>query len=90
MRTQLDIEYRVQKNVIKVPIDAIQPRQDRYLVFVVKDLQGSTGMAMWEYVELGEKNDEEQEIISGVNEGDLVIVEGHMTLAHQSRVKIIK
>jgi hypothetical protein len=41
-------------------------------------------------VEFGEKNDEEQEIKSGVNEGDLVIVEGHMTLAHQSRVKIVK
>ena len=90
MRAELDVEYRVQKNVIKVPIDAIQPRQNRYLVFVVKDVKGSTGMAMWEYVELGEKNDEEQEIISGVLEGDLVIVEGHMTLAHQTRVKIIK
>ncbi|MCK5056056.1 MAG: efflux RND transporter periplasmic adaptor subunit [Candidatus Aminicenantes bacterium] len=90
MRAELDIEYRVQKNVIKVPLDAIQPRQNRYLVFIVKDLQGTTGTAMWEYVELGEKNDEEQEIISGVREGDLVIIEGHMTLAHQSRVKIIK
>lgn len=90
MRAALDIEYKVQKNVIKVPIAAIQPRQNRYLVFVVKDVEGTTGTAMWEYVELGEKNDEEQEIKSGVNEGDLVIVEGHMTLAHQARVKIIK
>lgn len=90
MRAELDIEYKVQQNVIKVPIVAIQPRQNRYLVFVVKDIEGTTGTAMWEYVELGEKNDEEQEIKSGVNEGDIVIVEGHMTLAHQSRVKIIK
>lgn len=90
MRAELDIEYRIQEDVIKVPIEAIIPRQNRYLVFVVKDIEGTTGTAMWEYVELGEKNDEEQEIKSGVQEGDLVIVEGHMTLAHQSRVKIIQ
>lgn len=90
MRAELDIEYRVQKDVIKVPIDAIVPRQGRYLVFVLKDIEGTTATAMWEYVELGEKNDEEQEIKSGVNEGDIVVVEGHMTLAHQSRVKILQ
>jgi multidrug efflux pump subunit AcrA (membrane-fusion protein) len=47
MRAELDIEYRVRKNVIKVPIAAIQPRQNRYLVFVVKDIQGTTGTALW-------------------------------------------
>jgi len=35
-------------------------------------------------------NDEEIHIKSGLNEGELVVVEGQMTLAHQSRVKIVK
>ncbi|MCK4764399.1 MAG: efflux RND transporter periplasmic adaptor subunit [Candidatus Aminicenantes bacterium] len=90
MRAELDIEYRVRENVIKVPIDAIVPRQGRYLVFVLKEIKGTTATAMWEYVELGAKNDEEQEIKSGISAGDIVVVEGQMTLAHQSRVKILK
>ncbi len=90
MNAELDIEYEVRENVIKVPIDAIIPRQGRYLVFVVEDIKGTSGTAMWHYVELGDKNDEEQEIKSGIEAGDLVVVEGQMTLAHQSKVKIIE
>ncbi|MCK5222366.1 MAG: hypothetical protein KAR14_12350, partial [Candidatus Aminicenantes bacterium] len=63
-------------------------RQERPLIFVIN---GKT--VNWVYVDLGPKNDEEQIINnfqSEVNPGDLVVIEGHSTLAHQSRVKIIK
>jgi RND family efflux transporter MFP subunit len=91
MHAEIDIEHEVLENVMKVPQSAVIPRQGRYLVFVVRDLKGTTGTAYWEYVEIGNQNDEEIEIKSGaIKEGDLVLVDGHYTLAHQSRVKILK
>jgi len=88
MHANIDVEYKIFENVIKVPRDAVITRQDRYLVFTIKDIQGRTGTANWVYVDVGHQNDEEIEIKSGLQEGDLVVVEGHMTLAHQSKVKI--
>ncbi|MCP4219882.1 MAG: efflux RND transporter periplasmic adaptor subunit [bacterium] len=85
MHAELDIEYQIHKNVIKVPRMAVLVRQERPLVFKIKDK-----IAIWEYVEVGPKNDEEQIIISGVSEGDKIVVDGHLTLAHQSKVKIVK
>lgn len=84
MHAEMDIEYKVFDDVVKVPRKAVLVRQ-RPLVFVVED-----NTAIWKYVELGNHNDEEVHIKSGLNEGELVVVEGQMTLAHQSRVKIVK
>ncbi len=88
MHAEIDVEYKVFKDVVKVPVKSIIIRQDRPLIFVVN---GKT--VNWVYVELGPKNDEEQIIKkfqSEVSPGDLVVIEGHSTLAHQSRIKIIK
>jgi len=90
MHAEIDVEYKIFKDVIKVPRNAVVYRQERYLVFVVRDIEGSTGTAYWEYVTIGNQNDEEYEILSGVQEGDLVLIEGNQTLAHQSRVKIVQ
>jgi multidrug efflux pump subunit AcrA (membrane-fusion protein) len=90
MHAEIDVEYKVFENVIKVPRNAVVYRQERYLVFVVRDLKGTTGTANWEYVTIGHQNDDEIEILTGVQEGDLVLIEGQQTLAHQSRVKIIQ
>ncbi len=88
MHAEIDVEYIVFKDVIKVPVESIIVRQERPLIFVVN---GKT--VNWVYVDLGPKNDEEQIIKkfhSEVKPGDLVVIEGHSTLAHQSRIKIIK
>ena len=88
MHAEIDVEYMVFKDIVKVPIQAIIVRQERPLVFVIN---GKT--VNWVYVDLGPKNDEEQIINkfhSEANPGDLVVIEGHSTLAHQSRIKIIK
>ncbi|MCP4155085.1 MAG: efflux RND transporter periplasmic adaptor subunit, partial [bacterium] len=85
MHAEIDVEHKVFKDVIKVPRVAILVRQERPLVFVVKDK-----IAIWTYVELGEKNDEDQVVTSGLVPGDIVVTDGHMTLGHQSKVKIIK
>jgi RND family efflux transporter MFP subunit len=90
MHAAIDVEYKVYKDVLRVPRNAIIVRQ-RPLIFIVNE---KDNVALWEYVELGEKNDEDQIIEKGLNngvkEGDLVVISGHLTLAHQSRVKILE
>ncbi|MCX6582980.1 MAG: efflux RND transporter periplasmic adaptor subunit [Candidatus Aminicenantes bacterium] len=90
MHAAIDVEYKIYKDVLRVPRNAIIVRQ-RPLIFIVNE---KDNMAMWEYVELGEKNDEDQVIEKGLNngvkEGDLVVISGHLTLAHQSKVKILE
>ncbi len=85
MTCEVQVEYRVLRDVVKVPRKAIVVRSGRPLVFVVKD-----NLALWRYIDLGAQNDTEAEVRSGVEEGDLVVVEGQLTLAHQSRVKIVR
>ena len=57
---------------------------DRY-VFVVKD-----GKAEYHKVELGQRLDDEYEIISGINDGDVVAVSGHSRLKDGDTVEIKK
>ncbi len=88
MHAEVDIEYKVFENVIKIPHKAYTTRTDRTVVYAIKDLDGKRGVADWRYVELGERNDEEILVLSGLEEGDLIVIEGQMTLAHQSAVRI--
>lgn len=92
MHAELDIEHKVFENVIKVPRKAVIVRGegDRPLVFAIINIKGSSGTADWRYVELGAQNDEEIEIKSGIQEGDIIVIDGQLTLSHQSRVKIVK
>ncbi len=86
MHAEMDVEYQVLRDVLKVPRNAVIHRQERPLVFVVRD-----ETAFWVYVELGERNEEEFAIIGGeLAAGDQVIVEGHLTLGHQARVQVVK
>jgi HlyD family secretion protein len=85
MRAEAEIEYKILKDVIKVPRKSILVRSERPLVFVVEN-----NIALWRYIEMGDQNSEEVEVRSGVEEGEFVIVEGQLTLAHQSKVKILK
>ncbi len=90
MHAELDVEYKVYKDVFRVPRNAVIVR-NRPLMFIVDEKEK---MALWEYVEVGEKNDENWIIRKGLNngvkEGDLVVISGNMTLAHQSKVKILE
>jgi RND family efflux transporter MFP subunit len=90
MHAEVDIEYKVFENVIKIPHQAYTTRSDRTVVFAIKDLNGNKGVADWRYVEFGERNDEEIMVTGGLEEGDLIVIEGQMTLAHQSTVRIEK
>ncbi len=90
MNSEVDIEYKVMSGVVKVPANTIIARQDRYLVFKIKDRKGTKGIAIWQYVKTGARNDEEVEILEGLNGGETVVTDGHLTLGHQSKIKIVK
>ena len=74
-----------------VPTRAIIQRDNRPLVFVVRD-----GRAKWVYINPGRSNGIETEVLpdSGTGQipvevGDDVIVEGHLTLTHDAPVRVV-
>lgn len=79
-------------NRIVVPTRAIIERENRPLVFVVKE-----GRAEWVYVNPGRRSVTETEILpdSSSNEiplqpGDIVLTDGHLTLSHQAPVRLTR
>jgi HlyD family secretion protein len=78
-----------------VPNRAIIERDGRPLVFVVRD-----GKAQWTYILRGRTNGVHTEVLpdtSGqyvgtipVHAGDMVIVDGHLTLIHDAPVRIVE
>ena len=91
MYASLRLEANRLTNRTIVPQRAVIEREGRPLVFVVRD-----GVAMWEYIQRGESNGREMEVLpdttSGlipVKKGDVVLVEGHLTLTHQARVRLV-
>jgi RND family efflux transporter MFP subunit len=83
------ISYAVQlvtdafPNRLVEPRNALLLRDQRSVVFVVHN-----GIAKWQYVGVGEQNQEYVEITSGIELGDTVIVGGNFNLAHGARVTI--
>jgi len=78
-------------NRIIVPAPAVIERDGRPLVFVVKD-----GRAQWVYIFPGRSNGFETEVLPDsatgqipVAEGDIVLVEGHLTLTHDAPVRLV-
>lgn len=85
MHAEVEIAAEIHKNRLLVPQDAILTRSQRRLLFVVEN-----GLAKWRYVEIGLENEDYAEILDGVKAGEKVIVEGHFTLAHDARVRIVE
>jgi RND family efflux transporter MFP subunit len=89
MHAEVEIESEIYKDKLIVPQEAILVRGGRKLVFVVDN-----GLAKWRYVQIGLENENYAEILAGanpgegLNEGEMVITEGHFTLAHDARVTI--
>jgi RND family efflux transporter MFP subunit len=89
MHAEVEIAAEIYKDRLLVPHEAILVSGGRKLVFVVEN-----GLAKWRYVKIGLENENYAEILPGerpeetVNEGDLVITEGHFTLAHDASVTV--
>jgi RND family efflux transporter MFP subunit len=89
MHAEVEIAAQIYPDRLLVPQAAILVRGGRKLVFTVEN-----GLAKWRYVTVGVENEDFAEILpsdrpeEGVKEGDLVITEGHFTLAHDTRVAV--
>ena len=85
MHAEVEIAADVYKDKLLVPQEAVLVRGGRKLVFVVEE-----GLAKWRYIEVGLENEDYAEVLDGVKEGEMVITEGHFTLAHDAKVQVSK
>jgi HlyD family secretion protein len=88
MFVRTSIAGEVYPDKLVVPREAILTRDGRPLLFRVED-----GRAKWVYVELGLRNDHAVEISSvvqggPVEEGTPVVIDNHLTLTHDAKVKV--
>jgi RND family efflux transporter MFP subunit len=85
-------------NVMMVPHESIVERDERTLVFAVveSEEENQPDIVKWRYVQLGESNDTHiivhptDDPHAGVSPGMLVCVEGHVSLQHDSPVKLVE
>jgi membrane fusion protein (multidrug efflux system) len=99
MTARVDVQARTYQNRLMVPRKAILQRsdgRDLVLVFIPSKDGTGEGMTDWRYVALGLGNSEYVEIVPGtdgsqkmVEPGEIVLIEGHYTLDHQVRVKLV-
>ncbi|WP_338392051.1 efflux RND transporter periplasmic adaptor subunit [Fulvitalea axinellae] len=77
---------KLMPGLLVVPKSAVVTRSGRSVVFTV-----SEGRAVWNEVELGPSNSEQQVLAGGkVKSGDRVVVAGNVNLGHQAKVKVRK
>ncbi len=85
MHAEVEIVAEIYKDRMLIPQDAVLSRSGRKLAFVVIN-----DVAKWRYIEIGLENEKYAEVLDGIKEGELVLIDGHLTLAHDARVKIIQ
>ena len=83
MHAEVEVAVEIYAGRLLVPQDAVLVRGGRKLVFVVEQ-----GFAKWRYVTTGLENEHYVEVLEGAKEGESVIVDGHLTLAHDARVTL--
>lgn len=97
MYARVRIAARLYANRTMVPREAILERDNRTLVFVFEPEapNSSQGLAKWTYVSTGLENEDFAEIVPGegttmLEPGQLVLTEGHYTLIHDARVRVVE
>ncbi|NOU62021.1 efflux RND transporter periplasmic adaptor subunit [Marinifilum caeruleilacunae] len=83
MNVKVMIERTVKSQLV-IPKSALLLRQNKQVVFTYKE-----GKALWNYVKTGFENSDSYTILEGLSEGDEVIVEGSLNLAHESKVEVV-
>jgi RND family efflux transporter MFP subunit len=95
MYARVSIEAREFPNRLMVPRSAIleRDRRDMLFVFEPEGNQGE-GLAKWRYVTTGLMNDSLVEIVANpetdmVEPGEIVLTDGHYTLIHDARIRLV-
>lgn len=84
----MNVNVRVQKTVsnqLVIPKKALVLRSNRQVVFTLR-----AGRAQWNYVKTGLENSTGFIVTEGLNEGDVVICDGNINLAHEAPVTVVK
>jgi RND family efflux transporter MFP subunit len=91
MHAEVEIAAEIYSDRLLVPQDAILTRNQRKLVFVVEG-----DRAKWKYIAIGLENEEFAEVLptddpgGGVEAGNQVLIDGHFTIAHDARIRIVQ
>ncbi len=95
MHASVRIAGRLHEGRTFVPAEAVVERDRREVVFVFapSDSGAARGRARWRYVTTGLENDRHVEVVpdgetDGVRPGEIVLTEGHATLAHDAAVRL--
>jgi membrane fusion protein, multidrug efflux system len=94
MYARVSLEARRYADRVLVPRSSVLERDRRTMLFVF-DPEGGDGKAKWRYVTTGMQNDSLVEILSqgvdtdSVKPGETVLTEGHYTLIHDARVRLV-
>lgn len=78
----VDIEVLSKKNALTVPVTALIEEEGKEFVYVVVD-----GKAQRREVTLGDRTDEWVEVISGLEEGERVVVEGAIKVKEGQKIE---
>jgi len=81
---EVQIVTEQRKNVLLVPRGAVVPEKSEQVVYVAAD-----SLAERRVVELGFQDEDNAQILSGVTEGDLVVVKGQRSLKHGQPIKVL-
>jgi RND family efflux transporter MFP subunit len=94
MYARVSLEARKFPNRILVPRSSVLERDRRSMLFVFEG-EGDVGFAKWRYVTTGFANDSVVEIVENpdtemVQPGERVLTDGHYTLIHDARVRLVE
>jgi HlyD family secretion protein len=95
MYARVSLEARRYADRVLVPRSAILERDRRAMLFVYEP-GAQDGLAKWRYVTTGLQNETMVEIVSqgvetdSVKPGEVVLTEGHYTLIHDARVRLVE
>ncbi len=83
----MNVKIHLQRSLgrrLVIPKEALVLRTNRKVVFTLQN-----GHAQWVYVQTGLENSTSYVVTEGLNEGDSVIYQGNINLAHEAPVKLI-
>ena len=89
------VDARSYADRILIPREALLERDRRSMVFVAKGLDaGGKGFSEWRYVTPGRRNETHVEVLFSeetavLRAGEIVLVDGHHTLAHQVPIRLV-